>query len=140
MNQPVHKTTSPNDDSEVPSPRALSHNFSSSSGSGEWIKEKSELCKKFLEKGSCPYGEKCKFAHGSHELRQNHGQNAKYKTKECLTFFNGCHCKYGDRCNFLHQSSSFIPEFSRVLSDYADVLQIGWSKGSASKLAHLSQI
>ena len=30
------------------------------------MKEKSELCKKFMEKGHCPYGSKCKFAHGSH--------------------------------------------------------------------------
>ena len=31
-----------------------------------YFKEKSELCKKFMEKGDCPYGFKCKFAHGSH--------------------------------------------------------------------------
>lgn len=129
------------DDREtLASPRAGSPNLSSSSGSGEWVKEKSELCKKFVERGSCPYGEKCKFAHGSHELRQNHGQNAKYKTKECLTFFNGCHCKYGDRCNFLHESSSFLPSFSTALHEYPHLLFGDWIKSSPSKLAHLSHI
>ena len=29
-------------------------------------KEKSQLCKKYLEFGFCPYEKKCKFAHGSH--------------------------------------------------------------------------
>jgi len=29
-------------------------------------KEKSQLCKKYLENGFCPYEKKCKFAHGSH--------------------------------------------------------------------------
>jgi hypothetical protein len=28
-------------------------------------KIKSSLCKKFTEKGFCPYGEKCQFAHGT---------------------------------------------------------------------------
>lgn len=28
--------------------------------------EKSQLCKKFMENGNCPYQKKCKFAHGSH--------------------------------------------------------------------------
>ena len=30
------------------------------------LKEKSELCRKFMEFGYCPYQKKCKFAHGSH--------------------------------------------------------------------------
>ena len=51
-------------------------------------KEKSELCRKFMEKGFCPYQKKCKFAHGSHELKRNNAMNSKYKTKECGAFFN----------------------------------------------------
>lgn len=28
------------------------------------VKYKTELCKTFSEKGYCPYGRKCRFAHG----------------------------------------------------------------------------
>ena len=69
-------------------------------------KLKSELCKKYIERGSCPYGIKCKFAHGCHELRQSMGVNLKYKTKLCMTFFNENNCKYGNRCNFRHTKNS----------------------------------
>ena len=31
-------------------------------------KYKTELCKKFSDTGTCPYGSKCRFAHGKGEL------------------------------------------------------------------------
>lgn len=65
-------------------------------------KEKSQLCKKYLEFGFCPYEKKCKFAHGSHELRKNQQFNSKYKTKECGVFLSEGYCMYGERCNFIH--------------------------------------
>jgi|JI9StandDraft_2_1071091.scaffolds.fasta_scaffold771969_1 hypothetical protein len=46
-------------------------------------KEKSELCRRFMDYGYCPYQKRCKFAHGSHELLKNKQANMKYKTKEC---------------------------------------------------------
>ena len=66
-------------------------------------KEKSQLCKRFMQNGSCPYEKKCKFAHGSHELRRNQQVNSKYKTKECGVFITQGFCLYGERCNFIHQ-------------------------------------
>lgn len=65
-------------------------------------KEKSQLCKKFVEHGYCPYEKRCKFAHGLHELRKNHQANCKYKTKTCGGFLQDGFCPYGDRCNFIH--------------------------------------
>lgn len=32
------------------------------------LKHKTELCKTFSELGYCNYGQKCRFAHGKHEL------------------------------------------------------------------------
>lgn len=138
MSLPICKRVT-EDERESLSTREDSPNLSSSS-SGEWIKEKSELCKKFMERGYCPYGDKCKFAHGSHQLKQNNGENAKYKTKECFTFFNGGHCKYGDRCNFVHQPSPFSASFSSALNEYPHLLHGDWTKSGSSKLAHLSHI
>ena len=56
-----------------------------------------------MEQGFCPYQKKCKFAHGSQELRKDQQFNSKYKTKECGVFLEGGCCMYGERCNFIHQ-------------------------------------
>ena len=64
-------------------------------------KAKSSLCRNFSEKGYCPYGYKCQFAHGIEELKCNADENS-YKTKPCISFWRkGC-CPYGLRCNFSH--------------------------------------
>lgn len=63
-------------DSSVERPHLQDKAFEGRSG-----KEKLELCKKFINYGFCPYKNKCKFAHGSHELRKDNRQNSLYKTK-----------------------------------------------------------
>jgi butyrate response factor len=65
-------------------------------------KAKSSLCRNFTEKGFCPYGSKCQFAHGPEELRINMETNRSYKTKGCHAFAKKGYCSYGDRCNFIH--------------------------------------
>jgi len=64
---------------------------------------KTELCRTFLEKGSCRYGTKCQFAHGIDELRtvQRH---PRYKTEICKSYHSMGTCKYGHRCRFIHIS------------------------------------
>ena len=64
-------------------------------------KYKTELCKKFEETGKCPYGFKCRFAHGKEELNsKNTGNN--YKKKSCKTFLENGFCPYGSGCSFKH--------------------------------------
>ena len=64
-------------------------------------KYKTELCKKFQATGQCPYGYKCRFAHGSGELIiKNQGKN--YKKRLCKSFYEKGYCPYGSRCNFRH--------------------------------------
>ena len=65
-------------------------------------KYKTELCKKFSEKGYCPYGNKCRFAHGKEELFNKMVQSKQYKQKECNSFFHNYYCNYGSRCHFKH--------------------------------------
>lgn len=68
-------------------------------------KYKTELCKKFSETGHCPYGRKCKFAHGKHELNEKLLANKRrYKSKLCNSFHSNMTCPYGSRCLFAHEN------------------------------------
>lgn len=69
-------------------------------------KTKTSLCKNFTEKGFCPYGKRCQFAHGPHELKINRECNRSYKTKECHAFSKKGFCCYGSRCNFIHKQTA----------------------------------
>jgi len=65
---------------------------------------KTELCRSWMEKGTCKYGHKCQFAHGEDELRIV-VRHPKYKTEFCKTFTATGACPYGNRCRFIHPSS-----------------------------------
>jgi len=62
---------------------------------------KTELCRSFSERGVCRYGNKCQFAHGSHEQRSIL-RHPKYKTEVCKTWRISGNCRYGNRCRFVH--------------------------------------
>ncbi|CAI9096116.1 OLC1v1032195C1 [Oldenlandia corymbosa var. corymbosa] len=62
---------------------------------------KTELCNKWQETGTCPYGENCQFAHGIKELRPII-RHPRYKTEVCRMVLDGVHCPYGHRCHFRH--------------------------------------
>ena len=70
------------------------------------IKYKTELCKKFQNTGKCPYGYKCRFAHGKKELISKL-QGVNYKKKLCKTFNEKGYCPYGSRCSFRHDERTF---------------------------------
>ncbi|KAH9739241.1 hypothetical protein WN944_005219 [Citrus x changshan-huyou] len=65
---------------------------------GMW---KTELCNKWQETGSCPYGDYCQFAHDFTELRPVI-RHPKYKTEVCRMVLSGGTCPYGHRCHFRH--------------------------------------
>lgn len=69
-------------------------------------KYKTELCKKFQSTGKCPYGYKCRFAHGKEELISKF-QGVNYKKKPCKTFNEKGYCPYGSRCSFRHDERAF---------------------------------
>ena len=69
-------------------------------------KYKTELCKKFQSTGKCPYGYKCRFAHGKEELISKL-QGVNYKKKPCKTFNEKGYCPYGSRCSFRHDERTF---------------------------------
>jgi butyrate response factor 1 len=62
---------------------------------------KTEMCRPFQEHGTCKYGDKCQFAHGTNEVR-NVNRHPKYKTDLCRTYHSVGFCPYGPRCHFIH--------------------------------------
>lgn len=72
-------------------------------------KYKTELCQKYQNTGRCPYGFKCRFAHGKEELFNKHPK-ANYKKIKCKSFYEKGFCPYGFRCNFKH----FEKKFSQI--------------------------
>jgi len=64
---------------------------------------KTELCKTYSLMGSCPYGRKCRFAHGKGELVRLPGQERR-KHMMCKSFWRDGICRYGIRCQFGHAS------------------------------------
>ncbi|OWM64411.1 zinc finger CCCH domain-containing protein 14-like [Punica granatum] len=62
---------------------------------------KTELCNKWQETGTCPYGDNCQFAHGIAELRPVI-RHPRYKTEVCRMILSGDSCPYGHRCHFRH--------------------------------------
>ncbi|KAL0332450.1 UNVERIFIED_CONTAM: Zinc finger CCCH domain-containing protein 15 [Sesamum calycinum] len=72
---------------------------------------KTELCNKWQETGTCPYGENCQFAHGIKELRPVI-RHPRYKTEVCRMVLAGDICPYGHRCHFRHS----LTEQERLLA------------------------
>ena len=62
---------------------------------------KTELCNKWQDTGTCPYGDHCQFAHGITELRPVI-RHPRYKTEICRMVLSGDRCPYGHRCHFRH--------------------------------------
>jgi len=75
---------------------------------------KTELCRTWIEKNFCPYGEKCRFAHGKKDLHEKYVNTKNFKQKECNSFYKKKgFCLYGSRCMFRHEERK-LNEISRT--------------------------
>mmetsp|Transcript_65687 Transcript_65687/g.143392 ORF Transcript_65687/g.143392 Transcript_65687/m.143392 type:complete len:468 (+) Transcript_65687:3-1406(+) len=63
-------------------------------GRGRGAEPRKSLCRKFLQTGSCPYGDACKFSHDM----QRRGV--------CNTFVLTGACRFGDTCKYRHDANS----------------------------------
>ncbi len=79
-------------------------------------KYKTELCKTFENTKFCPYGNKCRFAHGKDELFVKSNIVYNYKKKQCKSFYKDNFCLYGSRCLFKHSFPLEFLEWSYYLS------------------------
>lgn len=80
-------------------------------------KYKTELCKSYTETGFCPYGTKCRFAHGRSELFDKLITCKRYKQRECVSFFQHQYCSYGPRCHFRHEQRN-VKNLARSFHSY----------------------
>ena len=92
-------------------------------------KYKTEMCQKYVQTGKCPYGIKCRFAHGKEELISKI-QCINYKKKHCITFYSKGYCPYGSRCSFQHDEKKF--EFSNISYFYLQLFLFKFSKENPS--------
>ena len=63
---------------------------------------KTQPCRWF-ERSECPYGPKCKFAHGRQELRCVQ-KDGRFQTRLCDEYSRTGHCRYGFNCFFKHEN------------------------------------
>ena len=70
------------------------------------LKHKTEMCKNFSELGRCPYGNRCRFAHGAHELINSKSKKS-YRKRNCNGFWKNGFCSYGIRCQFGHSEQEW---------------------------------
>lgn len=94
-------------------------------------KYKTELCKSYNDTGFCPYGNKCRFAHGKQELFQKENIPTNYRKKKCISFHCNFYCVYGNRCLFKHHDD--LKDINRSYYYTLMILQIMKYKDGAIK-------
>jgi len=101
--------------------KPLTKKYSAEKSFIDSTRHKSELCRQYYESGSCEYGLRCHFAHGTHELNNTRNRHRNYKTKECTAYMDFGYCAFGTRCAFVHSKLEPLDIIERVLSKYPKV-------------------
>lgn len=96
-------------------------------------KYKTELCKSFRDTNFCPYGNRCRFAHGKKELFNKNLDTNKYKQKQCNSFKESGYCQYGSRCNFKHGEAK-LDNIKRTYYGY--LLKISYMEEDLNTIMH----
>jgi len=75
-------------------------------------KFKTKVCIFWLTPEGCPYGDRCLYAHGKLQLREDRGEsnvpgidpdvNERYKTRLCRFMLAKSPCPHGPRCTYAH--------------------------------------
>lgn len=108
-------------------------------------KVKTELCRHYGTKRGCPFGDKCNYAHGEHELKYTNLMDLDraglidieiYRTHPCFTWVATGACPFDSRCSGLHDprirgsSKSWLPHGETLMN------RIGGSISNIDNLYH----
>lgn len=107
------------------------------------MKFKTEMCKNWVNTGSCQYLDRCSFAHGAHELQGKTHVPVNFKTKVCETFHREGSCQFGARCQFLHSERDVNQtgySFQEMLHENVKVslARAEMVKGTEDKLVYMN--
>ncbi|KAJ1361902.1 mRNA decay activator protein zfp36 [Parelaphostrongylus tenuis] len=102
---------------------------------------KTRMCMTYASGKRCEMGNRCKFAHGSEELRVipdavgfkvQRIPNSRYKTKLCKNFgpYASNYCPYGTRCEFIHPNDK---EYAFVCSSASQASRNSHNVGNMSQ-------
>lgn len=97
---------------------------------------KTEMCRQYIEKIKCAYGDKCQFAHGEQDLRPVF-RHPKYKTEPCRSFNSAGYCPYGQRCHFVHKDDGYIQPASPASPPLSTSSSSGIGSDAGGSLADL---
>jgi hypothetical protein len=99
-------------------------------------KEKTEICKFWLNGESCKFGDECAFAHGEDELVKKTHVASKYRMTLCKSYTTGQgYCQYGVRCQFSHIKTDFS-DFDNQKTRYQNLL----SENAAIMKSRIDQV
>jgi len=96
---------------------------------------KTVICKKYDTPEGCPFGERCTFAHGQHELGTQSKSNPLYKTVLCEQFKEAEYCERGAQCNFAHGTDELRapgPGAATFKMGYKSTLCRNWATGQCT--------
>ena len=104
-------------------------------------------CSNFGNNLKCNYEDKCKYAHGQAEIRDElsnleYLSNLKYMPKPCLKYLVSGYCYFGFQCKFLHGEIKEKTELCRYYekNSFAKntirILDTGYKYGSKCMFLH----
>jgi hypothetical protein len=100
----------------------------------DWCpKCKGQVCDKYTENGSCPFGEDCKFLHPELTDESKKDPDGPKKYSYSCRFYRSGTCKMGDDCRFQHEGE-VVHCLAEVDQDRRDAIaEIGWSQAGADQ-------
>jgi len=87
-------------DSGYTGSRSYGGGFSNSRGGSS---RPAQQCYSFAENGTCQYGDRCRFSHGTEKTAATGGRDR--SNEACYSFQSNGSCRFGENCRFSHTAT-----------------------------------